>query len=546
MKVANEIITCLVSNDIETLFGIPGKQSLPLNESISERDDIEFVMARHETAVSHQAWGYAETSGKLAATVVIPGPGDMNAMNGLKNALNDCTPLVHIAVETEPEIRGGDGIHETPPDTYDNVVKENVTVETPQSTVAELQRAIDVARTPPMGPVRVGIPKNFLKMDVELAEPGETERRSVATAPGTKVERAADLLADASAPIVIAGGGVRASNASDELRRVAERLEAPVVLTYKGKAVFPDDHELAGGVLCGATGTAQKALIAESDAALAVGTDLDAVTMQHWTIDIPSDLVHVTLEASDVGRGYEPAVGIVADAEQTLEALDDALADRSIDGTGGERARAARDAVDDRLSALRAVTDAPLTSVSALEAIREGTPRDAIVAVDAGGFRLWGLLTFPTYEPRKYVNPGSWATMGSGLPSAIGAKKANPDQDVVALTGDGGLLMCLHELHTLVGEGIDVTVVVLNNSDYAIISEEAGRNYRMEPGEYGWESAPVSYATVAEGLGLEAMRAETTDDVAATVAEAIDSEGPTLVEIPTDPAEPQASVFMNE
>lgn len=547
MNVNEAIIDRLVANGIDTLFGIPGKQSLPLNESISERDDIEFVMARHETAVSHQAWGYAETSGRMAATVVIPGPGDMNAMNGLKNALNDCTPLLHIAVETEPEIRGGDAIHETPPDTYDNVVKENITIETPQSTVAELQRAIDIALTAPTGPVRIGIPKNFLKMDVELAEPAAAERQSFAGIPIERVERGADLLAGASAPLIIAGGGVRASRASDELLCVAERLEAPVILTYKGKAVFPDDHSLAAGVLCGGTGTALKELIAGADAALGVGTDFDAVTMQNWAIDVPGELVHVTLDADDIGTGYEPTVGIVADAALTLDALDEALEERRIvSEDGAERARATREAIVDRLATVREVTEAPLTSVNALDAVREGVPRDAVVAVDAGGFRLWTLISFPTYSPRDYVNPGSWATMGSGLPSAIGAKKANPEKDVVALTGDGGLLMCLHELHTLAGEDIDVTVVVLNNSDYAIISEEAGRSYRMDPGEYGWESTPVSYSTVAEGLGIETMRAETADDVAETVAGAIESDGATLVEIPTDPYEPQSSVLMNE
>ena len=547
MDVNEAVIDRLVANGIDTLFGIPGKQSLPLNESISERDDIEFVMARHETAVSHQTWGYAETSGRMAATVVIPGPGDMNAMNGLKNALNDCTPMLHVAVETEPEVRGGDGIHETPPDTYDNVVKENITVETPQSTVAELQRAIDIALTAPTGPVRIGIPKNFLKMDVELAEPGAVERQSFAGVPGDRVECAADFLAEASAPIIIAGGGVRVSGASEELLRVAERLEAPVVLTYKGKAVFPDDHDLAAGVLCGGTGTALKELVADADAALGVGTDFDAVTMQNWTIDIPDVLIHVTLDADDVGTGYEPTVGIVADAALTLDALDEALKDRRITGTdGAERARTTREAIDDRLATVREVTKAPLTSVSALDAVREGVPRDAVVAVDAGGFRLWALIAFPMYAPRDYVNPGSWATMGSGLPSAIGAKKANPEKDVVALTGDGGLLMCLHELHTLAGEDIDVTVIVLNNSDYAIISEEASRSYRMDPGEYGWESAPVSYSTVAEGLGIETLQAETADDVAETVAAAIESDGATLVEIPTDPYEPQSSVLMNE
>ncbi|WP_435073530.1 thiamine pyrophosphate-binding protein [Halorubrum sp. HHNYT27] len=547
MKVNEAIIDCLTENNIGTLFGIPGKQSLPLNESISERDDIRFVMARHETAVSHQAWGFAETSEEMAGTVVIPGPGDMNAMNGLKNALNDCTPLLHMAVETEPEIRGGDGIHETPPDTYDNVVKENITVETPQSTVAELQRAIDIAQTAPKGPVRVGIPKNFLKMDVTLAEQGEVEPTTFSGVPEEKVEAAADLLADASKPIIIAGGGIRASGASDELRAVAERLEAPVVVTYKGKATFPDDHELMGGVLCGGTGTDVKELIADADAALGVGTDFDAVSLHNWSIEVPENLIHVTLNADDIGTGYDPAVGIVADAARTLSALDDELSQRTITGgTGVERAGETRSAVDARLEELRGVTEAPLTSVTALDAIREGTPRDAIIAVDAGGFRLWTLLTFPAYEPRNYVNPGSWATMASGVPSAIGAKLANPEQDVVALTGDGGLLMCVHELHTLADEDIDVTVVVLNNSDYAIISEEAGRNYRMDEGEYGWDDTPVSYTTVAEGLGLDVERAETPDEIETVVADAIASEGPTLVEIPTDPYEPQSGVWMND
>ncbi len=547
MNVNEAVIDRLRENGIDTVFGIPGKQSLPLNETIGEREDVRFVMARHETAVSHQAWGYAETSGRMAATVVIPGPGDMNAMNGLKNAKNDCTPLLHVAIETEPEIRGGDGIHETPPDTYDNVVKENITVETAESTVAELQRAIDVARTPPTGPVRVGIPKDFLKLDVPLAEPESTVEDRVAEPPREAVERAADLLAGAEKPLIVAGGGVRASEATDELVRVAERLDAPVVVTYKGKGAFPDDHDLATSALCGGAGTEIKGLIAESDAALGVGTDFDAVTMQNWSIEVPERLVHVTLDASDVGTGYQPEVGIVADAAATLSALDGALAEREVASGGGlERARETREGIEERLSELLSVTDAPLTSVSAVRAVREAIPREAAVGVDAGGFRLWTLVVFDAYDPRTYVNPGSWATMGSGLPSAIGAKLADPDRPAVALTGDGGLMMCLHELHTLVDEGIDVTVVVFDNSDYAIISEEAGRSYRMDPGEYGWTESPVSYTTVAEGLGLDAVRAESVEEIREVVAEAVESDGPTLVEVPTDPYEPQASVWMND
>jgi acetolactate synthase-1/2/3 large subunit len=135
--------------------------------------------------------------------------------------------------------------------------------------------------------------------------------------------------------------------------------------------------------------------------------------------------------------------------------------------------------------------------------------------------------------------------MGTGLPSGIGARLADPDRDVVVLTGDGGLLMCLHELHTAVAEDLPVVVVVLDNSDYAIITEEAERAYGLEEG-YGWGATPIDFVAVAEGMGMAATRAETPDEVRSAVADALDADGPTLVQVPTDPEEPQASEWMRE
>ena len=410
MTVGERVVARLASEGIDTVFGIPGKQTLPLNEAMAAHG-IRFVVARHETAVSHQAWGYAETSGEMAATVVVPGPGDMNAMNGLKNALNDCTPLVHVAVETDPAVRGGDGIHETPPDTYDNVVKANRLVEEPGAAVATLAEAMRIARTPPKGPVRVGIPKNFLTMDVPQAAPPAD---SVPTPPEPDpdaVATAATTLQTADDPVVIAGGGVRTAEATAELRAVAERLDAPVVTTYKGKGTLPEAHSLSAGVSCGATSPELEALIADADAALAVGTDFDAVAFGRWERDLPDELVHVTLHA----------------------------------------------------------------------------------------------------------------------------------EDVVALTGDGGLLMCIHELHTLAAEAIDVTVVAFRNDDYAIISEEAERSYGLDEMAYGWRDAPLSLTDIAAGMGVEAERVETADAVERAVSAAVEADGPRLVSVPTDPTEPQAS-----
>ncbi|MFA9417072.1 thiamine pyrophosphate-binding protein [Natrinema sp. HArc-T2] len=549
MDVSRGVIERLVENGIDTVFGVPGTQTLPLNEAIETRDDVRFVMARHETAVSHQAWGYAETSGRPAATVVVPGPGDMNAMNGLKNAYNDCTPLVHLAVETEPEIRGGDGIHETPPETYDTVVKDNVLVERPESTTVVLEEAIAIAETPPKGPVRVGIPKSVLTMDVPLATPGTYSRESITSVADRDITTAADVLAAAEEPVIVAGGGVRAAGASDELRRVADRLGAPVVTTYKGKGVLPDGPDgYVAGTLSSSAAPELLELLADADAALAVGTDFDAVATRAWSIDLPDTLVHVTLESDDLGTGYEPTVGIIADAAVALSALKSALDDRTVatgDGDAVERASAVRQATSDRLADLR-TESSPITSVSALEAVREAIPREAIVTVDAGGFRVWGLNAFEAAGPRSYVNPGSWATMGTGLPSGIGAQFANPADDVVVLTGDGGLLMCVHELHTAVAEELPLTVVVFVNEDYAIISDDADRNYDLEAGTYGWADAPIDFVGLAESLGLRAERAATPAEIQSRLAAAIDADEPVVLAVPTDPREPQASDWMRE
>ncbi|ELZ54046.1 MULTISPECIES: thiamine pyrophosphate-binding protein [Halorubrum] len=563
--VAEAVVDAMLDRGVDTVFGIPGKQTLPLNRALADRD-ARFVVARHETAVPHQAWGYAETSepGGMAATCVVPGPGDTNAMNGLKNALNDCVPLLHLAVETERSVRGGDGIHETPPETYDTVVKENVTVDSPSGAVPAVVEAIRTAREHPQGPVRVGIPKDALASRTPQPAVGDRDPSPPPTPPADAMREVTDLLAEASSPVVLAGGGVRRSGASDALRAAAERLDAPVVTTYKGKGTLPESHPLSAGVLCGGASAELRDLLADADVGLVVGSDLDAVATASWSVSMPETLVHVTLDGDDVGFGYETDRGVVADADRFLRALDDRLGgderaadhERFADGasdapSGAERAESVRAADRERFAALSAGdagdddrADAPLRSVEVLSAVRDAVPEEAVVTADAGGFRLWTLVSFPAFGPRSYVNPGSWATMGTGLPSAMGAKLANPDRDVVALTGDGGLMMCVHELHTLASEGIDVTVVALNNDDYAIISEEASRSYDFPEGSYGWAETGLDLVAVASGMGLPAERVRERDAVGDAVERARARDGPALVEVVTDPAEPQASEWM--
>lgn len=543
MDVNEAVVSQLKAHDITTIFGIPGEQTLPLNQAIESTDEMRHITIRHETAASHQAWGYGQSSDRMAATLVIPGPGDMNAMNGLKNALNDCTPFLHLSVETDPEIRGGDGIHETPPDTYDNVVKENILVKNPESTVADVVRGITIAQTPPKGPVRVGIPKSFLRTDVELAEQADPPSAGKSTLPTGKLSRAVELLDDATAPLIFAGGGVRSASVTDELTTCATLLDAPVVTTRKGKGVIPEDHELSVGTLTVTTPALERCIEA-SDVALAVGTDFDAVTTNTWTIPFPEELIHITMHSDDMGTGYDPTVGILADAKAVLTELGSSLTDQSGQRDGVARAKIVKDAKHDRLEELR-VTSSPLTSVSVIETVRDATPRDTVITADAGGLRVWMLTAMEAYDLQSYVNPGSWASMGTAYPAAIGAKAANPDRDVVALVGDGGFMMCVHELHTAVSENIPVVAIVCNNSDYAIISNSAEREYHLEEGTFSWDETPVTFTTVAEGMGMEASRVHTTSELESAVTDALGATEPTLIEVMTDPNEPQAGDWMS-
>ncbi len=544
MTLGRAIVDTLVESGVDTVFGIPGTQTLPMNKAIEGRDDIDFVMSRHETAVPHEAWGYAETTGTPAATLVVPGPGDMNSMNGLKNALNDCTPLIHFSMETEPELRGGDAIHETPPDTYENVVKENIHVKNSEGTIAEVKRALAIAQTPPKGPVRIGIPRNFLEMNVNHATSGRVTREFVSEPPTEEINEAVEVLENARNPIIIAGGGVRSAGAADVLRSVAEKLDAPVFHTHKGKGLLPEDHYLSAGLTFAGAVQALRDVIAEADAALAVGTDFDLLASHNWSFEIPEErLIHVTLNPDDIGTGYSPGLGIMADAGDVLERIDRKLPNREPAGEN-ERVQAIKAANREVLAPLREDTEPPLNSVVALDAIREALPREAIVTADSGGSRLWTLAAFEAYGPHRYLNTGSWASMGTGLPGAIGAQVGNPDVPAVSIVGDGGVMMAIHELHTMATEGIPLTVVILNNSDYAIISDSAKNNFDIERGQYAWEDCPLDFRQISEGMGVRTEQATTPEEIVESVSTAVGMDEPAVVEVRTDPDEPQAIGFM--
>jgi acetolactate synthase-1/2/3 large subunit len=541
---AEYVYDALVDAGIEMLVGLPGTQTLPLDRVVTERDEIRYVMARHETAIPHVAWGHYEASGTPAATLTVPGPGETNAMHGLKNALEDCVPLVHVTGDSHPDDRGKGPIHEIEPGTYDTVVKENVVVESTRDLPAAVARGIEIALTPPYGPVRLGVPSDFLAE--EFAAPTATvEPERVTRENGPLFDAAADLLADARRPVVYAGGGVvRSPGAVEGLRDLAADVDAGVVTTYKSKGAFPEDDPRFLGIAGGSLPPGARRALERADVALAVGADLDGLSTGDWTLPLGERLVHVTLDPTDLDAGYEADVGIVADASEAVAALRDRLGsgtDAPADRWNAARVgRAVRAEYRDHLreSGLYDATDEGFHTPGLLRTVRETIPDDAIVTADVGGFRLWTMQAFETTDPREMVAAGSWAGMGVGLPAAIGAKLARPDRPVVCLSGDGGLLMCLQELATAVEEDLDIVLVVSNNADYGIISKSATIR-DVEDRAFAWASP--DFPTIAEGFGWHGESVADARALERALEDALARDGPTLVDvdIPTD--EPSAA-----
>jgi len=519
---------------IDLLVGLPGTQTRPLDRAVADRPGMRYVMARHETAVPHVAWGHYEASGRPAATLTVPGPGDTNAMHGLKNAAEDNVPLVHVSADVNPEDRGKGPIHEIESDTVDNAVKANVTVESALELRAAVERGIETALSPPLGPVRLGIPSDVLAGTVESPAADVTPERVEFDA-GPAVERAVDLLADAARPVLYVGGGARrAEGGPAAVRSLADRLDAPVAVSYKGKGVVPDTDPRVIGTTAAHLPAGARRVLDAADVVCAVGTDFDGVTTDSWSLSMGEDLIHVTLNPADVDAGYEADVPILGDAAEVASALAERLPSDA-GGWDGERiGRAVREEYLGALSEAGLLADrAPAPTPATLRAVRDAVPDEAVVTTDIGGHRLWALQLFDALGPRRYVTAGSWAGMGVGLPAALGARLARPERPVVSLHGDGGLMMCVPELHTAAEEGLDLVCVVFADDDYGIISKSA------ESGDerpFAW--SPPDFVGIAEGFNANAVAVETPTGAADAVREAIDAGGPWVVSVDVDPDQP--------
>lgn len=523
------ILTLLERQGITTVAGIPGGANLPLYDALNG-SAIRHVLARHEQGAGFIAQGMARVTGKPAVCFGTSGPGATNLLTAIADAKLDSIPLVAITGQVPRAMIGSDAFQEI--DTYGltiPITKHNYLVRSAAELLEVIPDAFRVAASGRPGPVVVDVPKDVQNEVIELRglpRPGCPD--PLPALDRAAVRRAAELLDGARRPILLIGAGVIAAGASDLVRALAERTSTPVASTLLGLGAMPAGHPLALGMVGMHGAPYVNLLLEECDLLLAIGMRFDDRATGKAAAFCPNArIVHVDIDASELGKIKTPLLAVRADAARALDEL--------LPQVAPKRRVAWRARVDAlRAAAPLAMPDAddPTTPYGIVRAAAELAGDDAIVTTDVGQHQMWVAQAYPFKRPRQCLTSGGLGTMGFGLPAAIGAALAEPGRPVLCFTGDGSLLMNLQELATAAEEGVDVKILLLNNGHLGLVRQQQQLFYggRYQASRF---HAEPDFAALARAFGMPATRLDdAAGDPRDALAAALATQGPCLIDVP--------------
>lgn len=554
---AEQLVDHLEARGVRHVFGLCGHTNIAVLAAMAGRDGIEFVNVRHEQVAAHAADGYARVTGRASVVLSHLSPGLTNAATGVANAALDCTPMVVIAGDVpshyfgrhphqEVNLHADGSQHEI----YRPFVKRTWRVDRADLLPEVVDKAFRLAESGQPGPVLVDVPMDVLSAPVDpalFARVARNTRDLVAPALDEATARAiVERLAAAERPVLYVGGGVLLARASEELARFVDHMGVPVAHSLMGKGALDDDHPL----LLGMTGFWGTHLVNDAcraaDVILAVGTRFKEADSSSWyqgfTFDIPpTELLHVDIEPSEIGRAFPTALGAVADARSALALLDRVARERYPEGfrrpevTG--RIADARARFADQNRAMASSDAFPMMPERILADVRAELPVDAYITTDVGWNKNGVGQQFPVHTPGSVLTPGGFATMGFGPSAAIGAKLAAPDRTVVSLVGDGGFGQNPALLATAVEHGLGIVWVVMNNNAYGTIAGLQQAHFGLTygttfPGDGADPALVPDYAAIARAYGASGIRVTGADGFRPALAAALAAGEPTVIDVP--------------
>jgi acetolactate synthase-1/2/3 large subunit len=543
----------LLAEQVPFLVGIPGHGIVAMLDAFrTVQNQIKILQVRHEQSAVHLADGYYRVSGKPLAVFTSIGPGALNTAIGLGASYVDSTAALVISGEAHTYMEGRGVLQELErkrpadiPSVLEPLVKASYRPRSQKQLFDDLNEAFREMTTGRPGPTFISLPMDVQAESEEVEEAvttSESVPESLSLEALSNVEESATLLASAKRPVLVAGGGVTLANAEAALLELAERTGAAVVTTLQGKGCFPEDHHLYGWHL-GTKGTSiGNALTTTADVILAVGTrftDQVASSFRGSTTfsTATTKLIQIDIDTRELGKNYDLELGIHGDANLALSAINNELSEREHSSAYesseyfSEIQRLRGDWLDETAK-LRDSNTAPPTIPRFYKELRDVLDRDAIVVTSSGHAQAC-VLEFPFYEPRTNLTSGGFSTMGWAYPAALGAKLAAPDQQVVAVIGDGDFMMTMQEMATAKEYGISVVVVLLNNYGWYSIRDlqmaEFGEEHAFSA-DWDSEKSP-DFVKIAQGFGLYSESVDNPGNIRAAVDRALSHDGPSLVEV---------------
>jgi acetolactate synthase-1/2/3 large subunit len=534
MRAVDAIIECLKAEGVDAMFGIPGGANLPTYDAIYD-GGITHIHCRHEQGAGHAAEGYAKASGKVGVALGTSGPGATNLVTAIADAIMDSVPTVFITGQVRTDLLGTAGFQEaditgiTLP-----VVKHSLQIQDPREIPEAIHSAFHIARTGRPGPVLVDIPQDLSRADINY-EPVDTVRLpgyQPTTEGNTKqIRLAAKALANARRPVMYTGGGVILGDAAKELREFIASDRFPVTSTVNGLGAYPADGEGWLGML-GMHGTrAANYAMDEADLICAIGARFDdRITGKLSEFAPRAKFIHIDIDPAESSKNVPAHIPIVGDAKKILPKLmreyraletDSSRLDGWWQRLNGWQEKYPLTYEDS--------TDGEVKPQYMIEAMAEVAP-NAIITSDVGQHQMWAAQRFPFTRPRQWLNSGGLGTMGFGLPSAIGAKVACPDQDVICLAGDGSLVMTCQELATAVAHQIPVKVFLMNNGVYGMVRQWQELFWDRRYASMDMGGTP-DWVKLADAFGATGMRVTHKDEVTDAFKTALETDGPVLVDV---------------
>jgi acetolactate synthase-1/2/3 large subunit len=541
MSGANALLESLERQNVGVIFGILGGAILPVYDALCGNEKIRHILSRHEQGAAHAAEGYARASGRVGVCMATSGPGATNLVTGIANAYMDSSPIIALTgqvpstgINTSYMI-GRDAFQEadiigiTTP-----ITKANYQPRTVAEIPTIVNTAFYIASTGRPGPVLIDLPKNVQAETAEVEFTNKIDARGYKPAiePDlAKINEAANLIAKAEKPIILAGGGTIISNASDELMQISDLLMAPVATTFMGKGSFPEGHPLSVGSIGMHGNPAANRLMGEADVLLAVGTRFsDRATANLDTFCPNAKKIHIDIDAAEIGKNIEVDVPIVGDAKTSMRLLFTALVKKLHKNHSTPWTKRVKE-TKEQLSPLLRERPKDLVPKALLTELRKLLPENTIVTTEVGQNQMWSALYFQALKPRTFISSGGLGTMGFGFPAAIGAKVACPDRPVVDIAGDGSFIMTEQELASSVTEKIPVIVIVLNNSVLGMVAQWQRMLYKRRYMAVNLGKTP-DFVKLAEAYGAQGLRASSIEEFQKAVKTALKSEVTTVIDVP--------------